>query len=510
MSGAIIDCAKASPGDLTVEVAIVGSGCGGATAAWELAAAGKDVVVLEEGGDYTGPKLTQRDGQMYDQLYMDRGGRASAVDPAIAVMHGRVLGGGGVINASDVVPLSDAVLRHWQKKYGLTELSPETLAPFRERALKDLSANMPEEGQLNANNTLLRKGAQALGWKGEVMRHNRLGCAGIGTCLIGCPLDRKRNPRFVAIPAAVEAGARFLTLARVVRIDDPTKELKTLQVHRLDEKGYHEGEAFTVKAKVVIVAASAISSPQLFLRSGVGNAHVGQHLSLQPQLPIVATFAEDVRFFRGIPQAYAVTEFEQLEHAEHGWWGFRIEAVAGTPGIVGSLLPEIGTAGFALMQSYPKLAASLLLLPDEPRGAVRVEPSGRLRIDYEIDDEQRARFRQAVKAAARCYFAAGATSVIVPSVPPLRMTSEADLAKIDTEPLRRSSVPYLSAHQQGSMRMAPSERDGATNPDGLVYGTRGVYVFDSSPFPSSASSHTMTPIITVSRYLATKLLSHGW
>jgi choline dehydrogenase-like flavoprotein len=40
-----------------------------------------------------------------------------------------------------------------------------------------------------------------------------------------------------------------------------------------------------------------------------------------------------------------------------------------------------------------------------------------------------------------------------------------------------------------------------------VYGTRGVYVLDSSGYPTSSSSHTMTPIITTSRYLARKLAS---
>ena len=36
----------------------------------------------------------------------------------------------------------------------------------------------------------------------------------------------------------------------------------------------------------------------------------------------------------------------------------------------------------------------------------------------------------------------------------------------------------------------PTDKDGGADPDGQVYGTRGVYVFDSSGFPSSASSHT--------------------
>lgn len=507
MSGAIVDASvEQVPDELTVEVCIVGSGCGGATAAWELARAGREVLVLEEGADRTGVKLTQRDGEMYDQLYMDRGGRSTS-DLSISVLQGRVLGGGGVINASDVVPIADEVLLHWQKKWGLTDFSPAVLEPFRQAALADLHANLPAEEQLNANNRALRRGAEALGWKGEVMLHNRVGCAGVGTCLIGCPLDRKKNPRFVAIPRAVEAGARFFTRVRAVRLEGADQELKLVRARRLDARGYRELAPLTIKARTVILAANAVASAQLLLRSGVGNAQVGRNLMLQPQQPVVARFEEEVRFFRGIPQAFALTQFEEHATAEKGWWGFRPEAIAGTPGIVASLLPEVGARGKELMKGYAHLAAALVLTPDHGQGVVRVEPSGRLRIDYAFDEEQRARIRAGAAATARAYLAAGAKEVLVPSAPPLRFTSERDLERISELSLAPATSPLLSAHQMGTVRFSPHESGGGANPDGQVYGTRGVYVFDSSGFPSSASSHIMAPILTVSRYLTRKLLA---
>ncbi|MBS1152993.1 MAG: hypothetical protein H6Q89_4691 [Myxococcaceae bacterium] len=509
MTGAIIDGSKDPlPDALTVDVCIIGSGCGGATAAWDLAKGGREVLVLEEGGDYTGPRLTQRDGEMYDQLYMDRGGR-STTDLSISVLQGRVLGGGGVINASDVVSISDDVLVHWQKQHGLTDFSPAQLAPFRDQALAELHTNVPAEGQLNANNRLLRQGTQKLGWAGEVMHHNRVGCAGIGTCLIGCPLDRKKNPRFVAIPAALESGARFLTRVRAVRIEGATSELKTVHARRLDAKGYREGAPLTIRARHVILAANAIASAQLLLRSGLGNEHVGRHLMLQPQQPVVAIFDEEVRFFRGIPQSYAVTQFEEPATADRGWWGFRIEAISGTPGIVASLIPEVGEVGTKLMTGYPHFAASLLLTPDHGQGRVKVESSGRLRIEYALDDEQRTRIRAAIVATSKIYLAAGARQVVVPVSVPVRMSSEADLALIAGISLAPATSPLMSAHQMGTVRFSPNAKDGGADPDGLVYGTRGIYVFDSSGFPTSASSHTMAPIITVSHYLSQKLLARG-
>ncbi len=502
----IVDCSAARVPDLVnTDVVVIGSGAGGATAAWDLAHGGREVVVLEEGGDRTGRALTQRDGEMYDQLYMDRGGRLTD-DLGVSVLQGRALGGGTVINASDVVPIPNEVLEHWVSRFGLTDFSPRAMAPHRARAMADLSATPIAEGQLNCANRLLRDGALGLGLSAGPMMHNRVGCVGLGTCLIGCPRDAKRNTRMVAIPSALQQGATVFIRARVVRIEGADQERKTLVVHTLDSRGHHEVGAFTVRANTVILAANAVGSAALLLRSGVGNRHVGRHLSLQPQLPVFALFEESLDAYLGIPQAIAVDEFESL-HPEHGLWGFRIEAVMGTPGIVASLLPFAGARAKEMMTHYDRIAPSLLLAPDLPVGTVSVTRSGRISIAYPVADDLRERWRTAVRMAGRIYFAAGARQVVVPTFPPVVAHTESELSAFDDFAFAPASAPLLSAHQQGGVRMATGERDGAADPEGRVFGTRGVYCFDSGLYPSSSSSHTMTPIITTSHALSQRLLS---
>jgi choline dehydrogenase-like flavoprotein len=311
----------------------------------------------------------------------------------------------------------------------------------------------------------------------------------------------------VAIPAAAKAGARFYTRARAANVSGANQELKQIEVRILDSKGYHERESFTIKAKIVILAANAVCTTHLLLRSGIGNEHVGRHLSLQPQLPVTAQFDQLVEAFTGIPQSYAITEFEETDNAEHGLWGFRIEGIMGTPGISASLLPQSGLDGKELMGHYAHIASALLLAPDDPIGELKRSDSVRPVIQYRQAEDHKDRLRKAIKAAARVYLAAGAKHVHVPVIPPLQISSEKDIDRVDTIAFAPATASLVSAHQQGGVRFAPSPNLGAADPQGLVYGTRDIYVFDSAGFPSSSSSHTMTPIIAVAHYLSEGLLS---
>ena len=68
---------------LDADVVIVGSGAGGATMAAELAEAGFDVIVLEEGGYYQTRDFTADNSAMARQLYRDGGATAALGNPPI-------------------------------------------------------------------------------------------------------------------------------------------------------------------------------------------------------------------------------------------------------------------------------------------------------------------------------------------------------------------------------------------------------------------------------------------
>src|SRR5262249_1729819 len=82
---------------LDCDVAIVGSGAGGAPVAAELAEAGFDVVVLEEGSYYATRDFTADTSAMVRQLYRDGGASMALGNPPILFQEGKVVGGSTVI-----------------------------------------------------------------------------------------------------------------------------------------------------------------------------------------------------------------------------------------------------------------------------------------------------------------------------------------------------------------------------------------------------------------------------
>jgi choline dehydrogenase-like flavoprotein len=478
---------------LRVQDAVIGSGAGGAVLAARLAEAGRAVLLLEEGPDIDKSGFNQRESDMYPLLYRDAGGQTTA-DGAISVLQGRCLGGSTTINMGDCVPCEGAVLRHWRRHFGWDDwggISDADWAEAQARAMAELSASPIEDAALNRNNTLFRDGAARIGLSGRYLHHNRVGCTGSGYCLIGCAYDAKRGTLVAHLPRVRKAGGAIWCDARVERIDVGA----TTQV---------SGVGISVECERVFVCAGAVHTPGILARSGLGGSAVGKNLSLQPQAPVMALFPEPIDFFRGIPQAYVVDAKLTCDE-EHGLGGFALEPVAAGPGMTGSMLPVPWAELVPLLARYRQAAANLCLVPDRPGGVV-ITKKGRPKIRYAPDAAFIATLREAVKTAARAWLAAGADEVRLPAVFAGPVRAEADLAAWDALPLRSCDLAMISAHVQGTCRMGPINRsDVVVAPDFRVRGTRNVYVCDASLFPTTASTHTMIPVMGMANLLAAQL-----
>ncbi|MCO4770705.1 MAG: GMC family oxidoreductase [Deltaproteobacteria bacterium] len=472
------------------EDVVIGSGAGGAVIAARLAEAGRSVVLLEEGPRVGRADFNQREGAMYSLLYRDAGGQATA-DGAISVMQGRCLGGSTTINMGDVVPMETAVLQHWRHHFGWSDwggITDDDVHRAAQRAKTDIGASRITDAEVNTNNGLLRDGAKKLGIAGQPLEHNRTGCVGSGYCLIGCAYDAKKGTHLSYVPRFEAAGGEVWCDARVDRVEHGAAGVVV------------SGVAVRVEAERVFVCAGTIHTPGILERSGLGGGQVGRNLSLQPQGPVLAVFPHKVDLHRGIPQSFGVDGPLEVS-VERGLGGFTIEGVAGGPAMTASLVPLPMRELKPLLGLYRQSAAALCLVPDRPSGRV-VWSKGRPKIHYAPTAEYTARLREALKMGARCYLEAGASAVRIPVVHGKEIRSEKDIASIDDLPLRSCDLSMISAHPQGTCRMGP---DGAVGMDFKLKGTDNVYVCDASLFPTTSSTHTMVPVMTMAHLLAGQL-----
>ena len=82
--------------ELSADVVIIGSGAGGGMAAEQLAAAGLDVLLLEE-GLYSSRDFRLLEAKAYPELYQESACRKTA-DKGISILQGRAVGGSTVVN----------------------------------------------------------------------------------------------------------------------------------------------------------------------------------------------------------------------------------------------------------------------------------------------------------------------------------------------------------------------------------------------------------------------------
>ncbi len=495
-------------GDLveTADVCVIGSGGGGAVAAAELAAGGRSVVVLEQGPHWTAADFTQREDEMLPRLFEEAGMRQT-VDGAVTILQGRSVGGSTVHNLCYAFRAPAPILRMWSQEHGLPELGPEALDPSFERVERHLKVKPIREDEINSLNRLLRAGAEKLGYSGFVTRHNREGCVQAGYCILGCSYGAKQSMLVTYVPRAERAGARIYAEARAERIEAEGGQVRRVLGHVVDARGEAHGSV-EVRARAVVLAAGAVASPDLLLRSGLGGGSpVGRHLHLHPSIMLVGFWEEPIHAYRGIPQSYYIDEFIDLERDPHA--GFVLMPIAGFPVLTAVNLPGFGRAHFEQMRDFSRMGGLLVLLHDRSEGWVESGGSlSRPRIGYALDDGDRRQLRAGMRRCAEVLLAAGAQRVVVPFLPePLVLGRGDDLAEIERRELREGPVPIASTHPQSTCRMGGDPARSVVNAWGECHEVPGLFVADMSVFPSSLGAPPQITTAALADRTAHHLLS---
>ena len=488
---------------IRAEVCVIGTGAGGSAALARLAEAGVAAVAVEAGAYLRAEDHNQRELDMLPLLYREAGLQATA-DKGIGILQGRGVGGSTLHNTGLVYPTPAGVLDRWRREHGV-DLVAEGIDNHIEAAIAALRAVPIPPGEINRNNDVVRRGAEALGWRYRVPLHNRVSCSGCGYCMLGCAYNRKWNAALSWLPGAVEHGAGILSDAAVVRIGREGGRWRVLC--RTDgEDGGRKDRTVSIEADRVIVAAGALATPALLRASRLGSARVGRGLRLHPAALVGAVFRERIQAWRGLPQSVILEEFADFMDDGHG--GFLvIPGASNGPALAAALTTTLGAEHRARMRELPHLASAAVMIHDETEGRVTPALDGRPRTRYWPDRSDLSLVRRGVESMARLYLAAGAERVHLPyaGTPPVRSEAELrkalDLARDDPHRLNLASV-----HPQGSCPMGTDHR-AAAGPDGALRGQEGIYLADTSLFPTSVGVPPQVTAMALGSFVAERVVA---
>jgi choline dehydrogenase-like flavoprotein len=500
-----------APSSLQCDVAIIGSGAGAGITAELLTAAGLEVLIIEEGPLRSSRDFRQREDEAYPQLYQDSASRKTA-DQAISIMQGRCVGGSTTVNWTSSFRTPPETLAYWRDHFALPELTTEALSPDFLQAEQRLGIGawlVPP----NANNERLRLGARRLGYEAPAILRNVRGCWNLGSCGLGCPTNAKQSMLVTTIPAALDRGATLLVQTQAWRLLHDGRRITGIECRPVEVNGaVAAGATTTVQARHVVLAAGAIGSPALLMRSGVPDPHgrLGQRTFLHPVVSTVAVFDEPIEAWHGAPQSIYSDHFLETQPID-GPIGYKLEAPPLHPVIASMSLPGFGPELTAALADFAHTHALLALLrdgfhPQSPGGHVALRRDGSPLLHYPISDFVWDGARRALLSMAEMQFAADARTVtpLHEQGRPYTSWNEAReaIARLPMAPLQ---TKVLSAHVMGGCGMAGRADLGVVRPDGRHWQLEGLSVHDGSLFPTSIGANPQLSIYGLATRLATRL-----
>ena len=485
---------------LRADVAVIGSGAGGAVVAAVLAEAGLDVIVLEEGANVS----TEEDfeGAVFDRfqkLYRDNGTTLVLGKPPIPLPLGRVVGGTTVVNAGTCFRAPDRVLERWEREYGLSGVAGDGLLSHYEVIEAALNVRPVPWELLGPNAMAAHRGATSLGMSGGPLLRNIGDCHGCGQCVFGCPTGAKQSMQVSYLPRAVAAGARILSRACVEAIvhdgERATQVIATLTGENRD-KG-----AISVEAAQVVVCAGAIHTPALLQRSHVRDpsGQTGRNLRIHPASGVSGLMEDTARYWQGTLQSYYIDSlFDSHE--------LMFEATTAVPGVGAGSLPGIGPDAMNELAAFGQLATVGFYVSDTSKGRVRRLPRGDVLPTYRMNAVDARRYSVGVATAAEVLFAAGATKVY-PGIAGIdSITSLDEVRDLKENGVAPERMRLSAFHPMGTVRAGADPAKSVVDPWGRHHSVSNLWVADASVFPNCVGVNPQMTIMALAKRSAEMLI----
>lgn len=490
-----------APQTLEADVVIIGTGAGGGTTAEILSAAGLRVLMIEEGPLKTAADFKDmNEGRAYADLYQEATARATA-DGSIAILQGRAVGGTTTVNWTSSFRTPPETLQHWAQAHGVKGWSEQDSKIWFDNRSERLGI-APWAAAPNANNAVLQRACEKLGWEHHVIPRNVRGCWNSGYCGYGCPVNAKQSMLVSTIPEALKAKATLvhhLSVRTLQFAGDQVSELRAVAMDAQCVKA--SGVTVTVRAKHFVLAGGAINNPALLLRSKAPDPHarVGKRTFLHPVVLTYAVMPEAIDGWYGAPQSVASDEFQWKGDFNRSP-GFKLEVPPINPVLTAALFGRIGGELADGLANMKNMNAMLALVRDgfheqSQGGEVSIDDAGNPLLDYALTDYLFSGFKQALLRMTEAQFAAGATRVIPAHLDGVWATSWAQ-AKPQIEALayQKFRLAIATAHIMGGCAMGEDATQSVARSDGSHHQLTNLSIIDGSLFPTSIGANPQLSI----------------
>jgi choline dehydrogenase-like flavoprotein len=485
---------------LEADIVIIGSGAGGGISAEELAKAGKKVIIVEMGGFRSSKDFDMEEKTAYPNLYQESAARRTK-DKAIGIFQGRTVGGSTTINWTTSIRTPEPTQQYWREEFGVKLDGENALLPYFKKAEKRLNIHQWPVPP-NANNEKLLEGCNKLGWKSTVIYRNVSGCANLGYCGMGCPINAKQSMLVTTIPSALDNKAQLISNLHVQKLNWKNNKVIGVEAITIDKDFQRRNSVkVTIKAKHYILSAGAIGSPAILMRSQVPNpsGRLGKYTYLHPVIISGAIMPDDIKGYSGAPQSIYSDEF-LWQDGISGKAGYKLEVPPVHPILIGSKLVGYGEQHADLMKQFDNIQVHIALLrdgfhPESVGGTVELTKYGDPVLDYPISEYLWDGIRRAYLTMAQLQFAVGAKQVFPIHKGANTYTSfEEAKAAIEQLPMENYWSSIVSAHVMGGCNMGEDVTKSVVNSFGEHHQLENLSIFDGSVFPTSLGANPQLSI----------------
>lgn len=317
-----------------------------------------------------------------------------------------------------------------------------------------------------------------------------------GWCCLGCKDGRKKGTAETwLVDLAASKNGAILTGCEALKVIVDRKRAAGVAFAFTTAEG--KEEIGVVEARVTVAAGGAICTPPLLRRSGLKNPNIGRNLHVHPVMMGWGHFpnTEKKSYEGGIMTAMSTA----AANFESSGYGAVIQTPALHPGMFAALMPwTSGSDMKERMLKFSKTAHIFALARDKGSGEINSESN----ISYKLHEYDRESLRGGLENVLRILVAAGAEEIGTHDrrgkVLRVKEASSEEFERFVKEererPAENLAAPVCSAHQMGSCRMGADATAAAVGPNGMTWEVEGLYVADSSVFPTALG---VNPMVTV-------------